>query len=238
MREKLKKLNILLICLLILMGSFSSYADSKFSYVKDLAICYSGLEEAESVLSSAGYKMIPKNILGRPQSNGVYIGYSVTNDPNEAIRDIKLMEVNQNSSVPEGYSYVKTTKGAIANIYSCYGTNSVALLTSKSKDCGDPIVSESLVFISDLQDRNERYNRSLVFFGGDEKEPFNLHDVNYVSDEFTPLYLLFQSYDSSLNNVASVFSDDYSSILIVTPLLAAIVVAGGFILKKRNGRKK
>lgn len=82
----------LILCLSILFPIFTISAhEEETKYVKDLKIIYAdSIEEAKEQLPS-GYQLVDGNINAGTKRDGVYVCYSTTTDPDEAITDIKVM---------------------------------------------------------------------------------------------------------------------------------------------------
>ena len=82
----------IILCLAVLCQTVSaSFWGNESLYVKDLKLIYAdNIDEAEKQLPD-GYKLVEGNINEGTGEIGVYVCYSTTKDPEEAITDIKVM---------------------------------------------------------------------------------------------------------------------------------------------------
>ena len=87
-------ISIILCLTMLCQTATAAFWGDKTLYVKDLKIIYADSEkEAEEQLPD-GYELVPGNINAETGELGVYICYSTTDNPDEAITDIKVMHEN------------------------------------------------------------------------------------------------------------------------------------------------
>ena len=82
----------LILCISMLIPVMSISAHQKETeYVKDLKLIYADSEEEAKEQLPSGYYLVKGNINANTKREGVYVCYSTTTDPEEAITDIKVM---------------------------------------------------------------------------------------------------------------------------------------------------
>ena len=83
-------------------------------YVKDLKIIYADSEKEAKEQLPNGYTLINGNVNNGTGEVGVYICYSTTKDPDEAITDIKVMHESGGFEVTD---FGKTLSEAVDGVY-------------------------------------------------------------------------------------------------------------------------
>ena len=94
----LTRIIALVLCAVMLtLFSISTFAEentSRKQYVKDVKLIYAETEAEAKTLVPEGYTLLDKDLNeGSDTDNKVYIAYSVTTNPDEAITDIKMMNM-------------------------------------------------------------------------------------------------------------------------------------------------
>ena len=82
----------LVLCLAMLCPYLTIYAhEESTEYIKDIKLIYSNSSDEAKKQLPSGYKLLDGNINASTGREGVYICYSTTDNPEEAITDIKVM---------------------------------------------------------------------------------------------------------------------------------------------------
>ena len=84
-------ISIILCFTVLCQTATAAFWGNKTLYVKDLKIIYADSEKEAKEQLPKGYNLLPNNINDGTGELGVYICYSTTDDPDEAITDIKVM---------------------------------------------------------------------------------------------------------------------------------------------------
>lgn len=94
--NKFKKISIsflsLILCFAMMLPilTISAYAEEEL-YIKDIKIIYADNEEKAKSQLPSGYQLLDGNLNVSTKRDGVYVCYSTTSNPDEAITDIKVM---------------------------------------------------------------------------------------------------------------------------------------------------
>ena len=84
-------ISIILCFTVLCQTATAAFWGDKTLYVKDLKIIYADSEKEAKEQLPKGYNLLPDNINDGTGELGVYICYSTTDNPDEAITDIKVM---------------------------------------------------------------------------------------------------------------------------------------------------
>lgn len=91
-------------------------ASTKQSYISDIIVCAAdSAEKAEAELKAQGYKLLSDKNINESLSNGMYIGYKTTTNPDEAITDIAAMNMNGNYSFSDYEVLLKQMRENVAS---------------------------------------------------------------------------------------------------------------------------
>ena len=84
-------ISVILCFTMLCQTATAAFWGNKTLYVEDLKIIYADSEKEAKEQLPDGYQLVPGNINDGTGELGVYICYSTTDDPEEAITDIKVM---------------------------------------------------------------------------------------------------------------------------------------------------
>ena len=121
MKKSVKILSFFLVILMLATAlPLSAFAAKKETYIKEIRISTaSAADAAKKYLADNGYKVVDVDLNQKTGKDYVYIGYKTTTDPDEAITDISLMQMDG------GYSFAEYE----------------ALLEQRSQEIGDMLDS-------------------------------------------------------------------------------------------------
>lgn len=89
--------------------AYAAYSNTK--YVSDVMLSFaSTYDEAKADLESKGYKIADKHDLNVSLGQGVYIGYKLTSNRDEAITDLAVMNMNGNYSYTDYENMLKKNR--------------------------------------------------------------------------------------------------------------------------------
>ncbi|MBO5941233.1 MAG: hypothetical protein J6R18_08585 [Kiritimatiellae bacterium] len=113
----LMKLSTRLICLIMSVVMFvtalpfSVFAATKQEYVKEVRISTASSESAaKQWLVDNGYQVLDFNLNQKSNGDAVYLGYTTTTDPNEAITDMAVMQMDGGYSFGEYEAMIEQQK--------------------------------------------------------------------------------------------------------------------------------
>ena len=96
MRKSTKIISLILTVLMLVTAfPFIAFAARQETYIKELRISTaSTAAEAKQWLIDNGYTVVDTDLNQKTGKDCVYIGYKTTTNPNEAITDVALMQMN------------------------------------------------------------------------------------------------------------------------------------------------
>ena len=121
MKKRTKLLSLILaVLLLVLAFPVTAFAAPRETYLKDLRISTapssSSAAAAKKWLTDNGYTVIDANLNEKSGRDYVYVGYITTTDPDEAITDISLMQMDGGYSFSEYEKMVEKKRAEIDSI--------------------------------------------------------------------------------------------------------------------------
>ena len=94
-----------------------SVASSNEVYIKDLKLTQAkSREEAKVMIEAEGYIFLDKNVNEGTGADGIWLGYTTTTDPTEAIYDIKLMNTKGGYTLTSMESMLESQKSTFAQM--------------------------------------------------------------------------------------------------------------------------
>ena len=163
------------------------------SYIGDLIVCTGkDASEAKSRITnhSGKFYTIDQN-LTPDQSFATYIGYSITSNPDNAIRDIRIAPYTGGDTPNIVFGTITYTFVEIVGTYVAVGEEKTkpradALFYTTDKDAGEPILSDGLHFVSKYSDAKAGWEPVTLFCGGlpynfntSLQDPFNIKADTY-----------------------------------------------------------
>lgn len=125
MKNKLQKFFKSFLCVIlslamlstITLNAFAEAEASKTEYIKDVKLIYAeSLSEAEKNVPE-GYKLLDSDLnKGTDSDNKVYFAYSTTEDPNEAVTDIKMMNMKGGYVLSDYEEQLRDVKENVKNL--------------------------------------------------------------------------------------------------------------------------
>ncbi len=105
---------VLTICCTTCIGALA--ASSKERYISDIVMCSAAsAEDAEAKFKDQGYKLLLSDSLNNYLSEGVYLGYKSTANPDEAITDISAMNMSGKYSFSDYEILLEKMKENVSN---------------------------------------------------------------------------------------------------------------------------
>ena len=161
MKKTIRNTALFILCLsmVICMAVPSSAAGSKTEYISELRV-ESGTngEACKQLLISAGYKVLEADI-NADSKVSTYIGYKTTTDPQKAITDIKVMNMNGKYSYTDYDVMLKKQKAAIEE--------SIDALTELIEEFRTNYAANDLTAINAYEALNRFYNDDVQMYMGD-----------------------------------------------------------------------
>ena len=83
------------------MAAFAEGAETEEIYIKSVRLAQAKTKDkAKTLLESEGYIFLDGNLNEGTGEDGIWMGYTTTTDPEEAIYDMKLMNMNGRRNRP------------------------------------------------------------------------------------------------------------------------------------------
>ena len=103
MKKSTKIISFFLAILMLVMAlPMTAFAAKQETYLKEIRISTaSKADAAKKYLSDNGYTVVDVDLNQKTGKDCVYIGYKTTTDPDEAITDIALMQMDGGYSITE-----------------------------------------------------------------------------------------------------------------------------------------
>ena len=149
-------------------GGNDATAVSATSYLADIVVSVGGsASEARAKITkrSGSYYIFDQN-LSPGTNNYTYLGYSITNDPNEAITDIRVAPYQGNGNITFGdvqytfIGHVGVNPGSDSS-----QTAGDAILKTKDPRAGSPIIADGLHLVSDQKEAKAGWEPVALFCG-------------------------------------------------------------------------
>ena len=161
MKKTIKNIALIILCLsmVICMAVPSSAAGSNTEYISELRV-ESGTngEACKQLLINAGYKVLEADI-NADSKVSTYIGYKTTTDPQKAITDIKVMNMNGKYSYTDYDVMLKKQKAAIEE--------SIDALTELIEEFRTNYEANDLTAVNAYEALNRFYNDDVQMYMGD-----------------------------------------------------------------------
>ena len=161
MKKTIRNTALFILCLsmVICMAVPSSAAGSKTEYISELRV-ESGTngEACKQLLINAGYKVLEADI-NADSKVSTYIGYKTTTDPQKAITDIKVMNMNGKYSYTDYDVMLKKQKAAIEE--------SIDALTELIEEFRTNYAANDLTAVNAYEALNRFYNDDVQMYMGD-----------------------------------------------------------------------
>ena len=96
---------LLVVATLVTAVPITVFAETEEVYIKSIQLAQAETqEEAKAMLEAEGYTLLEGNLNAGTGEDGIWLGYTTTTNPEEAIYDLKLM--NMKNSYLNNRSYI------------------------------------------------------------------------------------------------------------------------------------